>query len=147
MSEEGGRERIASEVRRMLDTVRLGDYGDRAITHPDGAGAAQAVEGKDGAKLIWVDTDGYESTEYGDIIVSSVVKKMDEAVFNAVQQGASGSFDNTPYVGTVENEGVGLAPFHDFEGEVSDELKSELDDLRGQIASGDLTVESENTPK
>ena len=94
-----------------------------------------------------MDTDGYESTEYGEIIVSSVVKKMDEAVFDAVQQGASGSFDNTPYVGTVENEGVGLAPFHDFEGEISDELKSELDDLRGQIASGDLTVESENTPK
>lgn len=117
------------------------------VAGPVGAGAAQAVEGKDGAKLIWVDTDGYESTEYGEIIVSSVVKKMDEAVFNAVQQGASGSFDNTPYVGTVENEGVGLAPFHDFEGEISDELKSELDDLRGQIASGDLTVESENTPK
>ena len=30
------RERIASEVRRMLDTVRLGDYGDRAITQLSG---------------------------------------------------------------------------------------------------------------
>ncbi|WP_374927827.1 BMP family protein [Kytococcus sedentarius] len=117
------------------------------VAGPVGAGAAQAVEGKDGAKLIWVDTDGYESTEYGDIIMSSVVKKMDEAVFTAVQQGATGSFDNTPYVGTVENEGVGLAPYHDFDGEVSDELKKEIEDLRGQIASGDLKVESENTPK
>lgn len=117
------------------------------VAGPVGAGAAQAVEAKDGAKLIWVDTDGYESTEYGKVIASSVIKEMDEAVFAAVQQGATGKFDNKPYVGTLENNGVGLAPFHDFEGQVSDELKKEIDDLRGKIASGELKVESENTPK
>ena len=87
----------------------------------------QAVEGKDGAKLIWVDTDGYESTEYGKVMLTSVIKEMDQAVFDAVQQGATGKFDNKPYVGTLENEGVGLAPYHDLDAEVPDDLEV-LDD-------------------
>lgn len=117
------------------------------VAGPVGSGAAQAVEGKDGAKLVWVDTDGFESTEYGKIILSSVIKEMDQAVFDAVQQGATGKFDNKPYVGTLENEGVGLAPFHDFEGKVPEELGKEIDALREKIASGELKVTSENTPK
>ena len=38
----------------------------------------------------------------------------------------------TPFVGTLENEGVGLAPFHDFEDKVSPDLQGELDEITGR---------------
>ncbi|MBR7560670.1 BMP family ABC transporter substrate-binding protein, partial [Mycobacterium tuberculosis] len=69
-------------------------------------------------KLIWVDTDGYESTEYGDIILTSVVKEIANAVEDTVKEGTEDKFTSEPYVGTLENEGVGLAPYHDFDKEV-----------------------------
>jgi basic membrane protein A len=58
-----------------------------------------------------------------------------------------GSFSAEPYVGTLENDGVGIAPYHDFEDEVPDELKQEIDDLRQQIIDGSLTVESPSSPQ
>jgi basic membrane protein A len=68
---------------------------------------------------------------------------MDTAVQNAVETTAAGEFSNEPFVGTLENDGVGIAPFHDFEGEVSDETKQELEAIKQLIISGELTVESD----
>ena len=45
---------------------------------------------------------------------------------------------NELYVGTLENDGVGLAPY--AEGEVDDELAATLDDLKAQIIAGDITT-------
>jgi basic membrane protein A len=58
----------------------------------------------------------------------------------------NGNFSAEPYVGTLENEGVGLAPYHDFEGDVPAELDERIQELREQIISGELTVESPSTP-
>ncbi|NLS09790.1 BMP family ABC transporter substrate-binding protein [Nesterenkonia sp. MY13] len=116
------------------------------VAGPVGLGAAAAVEEDGEAKLIWVDTDGYESTAYGDIILTSVVKQIPQAVYDTIEEGVNGEFTSEPYVGDLENEGVGLAPFHDFEDEVSDELKEEIDQLTEEIISGETVVESENAP-
>jgi basic membrane protein A len=53
-----------------------------------------------------------------------------------------GEFDPTPFVGTLENGGVGLAPFHDFEDRVAPELQGELDAITAGIIDGSITVES-----
>ncbi|NKX50306.1 BMP family ABC transporter substrate-binding protein, partial [Arthrobacter deserti] len=52
-----------------------------------------------------------------------------------------------PYVGTLENGGVALAPFHDQDKNVPDELKSELETIKADIIAGKITVESEASPK
>jgi len=117
------------------------------VAGPVGLGAAAAVEAAGGtAKLIWVDSDGYESTEYGSIILTSVMKEIGQAVFDSIGQAADGDFTNEPYVGTLENEGVGLAPFHDFEDAVPADVQTRIDELREQIISGELVVESPNAP-
>ena len=41
-------------------------------------------------------------------------------------------FDSETYVGTLENDGVGLAPFHNFESKISDTLADELDAGQGR---------------
>lgn len=111
-----------------------------------GVGGAGAIEDADDAMLIWVDSDGYESTDYGDIILTSVLKDISQAVYDTIEEGISGEFDSEPYVGTLENEGVGLAPFHDFEDDVPEEVSDKLVELRDEIISGETVVESQNAP-
>uniref|UniRef100_UPI003C6D0915 BMP family lipoprotein n=1 Tax=Micrococcus terreus TaxID=574650 RepID=UPI003C6D0915 len=99
------------------------------------------------AKVIWVDSDGYESTEQGEVILSSVVKNMGDTVKEVLAKDLEGEFSSEPYVGTLENGGVELAPFHDFDGEVSEEMKSELDAIKAGIIDGSIKVDSEYSPE
>jgi basic membrane protein A len=118
------------------------------VAGPVGLGAAAAAEEAGNVKVIWVDSDGFESaSQYAPLFLTSVVKRIDNAVLDATTQAVEGSFSADPYVGTLENDGVGIAPYHDFEDEVPDELKQEIDDLRQQIIDGSLTVESPSSPQ
>jgi basic membrane protein A len=118
------------------------------VAGPAGLGALQAVKGSGGkVNAIWVDTDGCVSAEtYCPNIITSVEKVMDVAVTDAIKSAQDGSFSNEPYVGTLENSGTSLAPFHDFDSEVPAELKSELDALKADIISGKVTIESKAQP-
>ena len=112
------------------------------VAGPVGLGSAAAIEEAGSGKLIWVDTDGYESaSQFGSLMLTSVMKNMDVAVFDTVQKVVDGSFEGEQFVGTLENDGVGIAPFHDFEDEVPQELKDQLDTLRQGIIDGSISVD------
>jgi basic membrane protein A len=83
---------------------------------------------------------GYESTEYGDILLTSVAKGLDVSVTEAIKESIEGTFSNELYAGTLENGGVGLSPFHDFEDEIPQELKDQIEQLESQIIDGSITV-------
>lgn len=111
------------------------------VAGPVGLGAAAAVEDAGDASLIWVDTDGCESaSEFCDLFLTSVMKNMNIAVFDAIQEGVEGAFEGGLYTGTLENGGVGIAPYHEFEDELDEELVGEVEDLQEQIISGEITV-------
>lgn len=110
------------------------------VAGPAGLGALQAA--KDNSVFgIWVDTDGYESTDFGDILLTSVVKGMDVAVEQAIHDSIDKKTSNEPYNGTLENGGVDIAPFHDFDDEIDDDTKAEIEALRQEIISGQLTLD------
>jgi len=111
------------------------------VAGPVGLGTATAIEDFGSGKMIWVDTDGYESTQFGDLMLTSVMKNMDVAVFDALSAAVDGSFSGGIYVGTLENDGVAIAPFHDYEEEVPQEIKDALDELRSGIIDGDISVD------
>ncbi|MGB7980503.1 MAG: BMP family ABC transporter substrate-binding protein [Candidatus Nanopelagicales bacterium] len=114
-----------------------------------GLGAAAAAQESGGkVAIVWVDTDGYESaSQYKEVFLTTVEKGIALAVETATTETLNGNFSNTPFVGTLANEGVSLAPFHDFEGKVPAELSAEVDALKAQIVDGTITVESSNSPK
>lgn len=111
-----------------------------------GLGAAAAIEEDGEAMMIWVDEDGYESTDYGDIILTSVLKDISTAVYDTIDEAANEEFSNEPYVGTLENGGVGLAPFHEFEDEVPAEVIEAVEAIQQEIIDGETVVETENAP-
>jgi len=113
-----------------------------------GEGAASAALESGTASIIWVDNDGYETlpAEYRSIVLTSVMKNTGDAVVGIVGDDMQGTFSADPFVGTLQNGGVALAPFHDLEPQVPAALSTELEDLKGQIVSGAITVSSPSTP-
>ena len=112
-----------------------------------GAGAAaQASGGK--VSVLWVDTDGCVSApQYCPVFLSSVVKNITKAVTTYVNGAASGTFPTGSYVGTLQNDGTGLAPFHDFDSKVSSDIKSELQQVWPDITSGKIKIASKSQPE
>lgn len=90
---------------------------------------------------IWVDTDGYESLpDVQDVILTSVMKNFDIAVFEVIKAAKIGNFKGCGvYIGDLENQGVGIAPYHDLESVVPDHLKDEIEELEQKIISGEIT--------
>ena len=93
--------------------------------------------------LVGVDADVFETDpSVGPLLLTSVRKLIDVAVEAAVSDAAAGAFDSTPYIGTLENEGVGIAPFHDFESKVPADLGAKLETIAAGIIDGSIPVES-----
>ncbi|WP_375405236.1 BMP family protein [uncultured Amnibacterium sp.] len=106
------------------------------------AGAAIQDSGKDVA-LLGADADVYETfPTYDSLYLTSVLKGIKPAVEDVVKSAATGTFDTTPYIGDLKNDGVGIAPFHDFESKVDSGLQGELDTITKSIISGDITITS-----
>ncbi|MDN5630288.1 MULTISPECIES: BMP family lipoprotein [Kocuria] len=109
---------------------------------------SEANKGGDEVRLIWPDTDGYESLDSGkEYVLTSVLKEMSKSVEEVVTQAADGTFDHTQYVGTLENGGVGLAPYHDQEDAVGEDLDKQVQQLNQDVIDGKVTVESKSAPK
>jgi basic membrane protein A and related proteins len=119
------------------------------VAGPAGLGALQAAKDSGGqVNAIWVDTDGCVSAaEYCSVLLTSVEKGMDVAVEAAIEDSLNGNFDNTPYVGTLENGGTDIAPYHDFDSKIPDDLKTQIDDLKQQIIDGSVTIKSKVQPQ
>ena len=118
------------------------------VAGPVGLGAAAAAKADGNTWIIGVDSDWYEANpDYSSIVLTSVMKEIGASVEQAIQDSVNGKFSATPYVGTLANGGVSIAPFHDFDDKVSAELKADLSKLTDDIKSGKLVIESQNAPK
>ncbi|MFT4265015.1 MAG: BMP family ABC transporter substrate-binding protein [Nocardioides sp.] len=98
-----------------------------------------------GIVMLGVDADVFETDPTtDDYILTSVEKKIDTGVYSVVKDAAENpdSFDFTPYIGTLENDGVGIAPFHNYEDKVDSGLADELDTIKAGIIDGSIPVKS-----
>ena len=109
-----------------------------------GTGALQVAQASNGSiTAIWVDTDGcISASDYCSAIATSVYKAMDVAVYQVIQDAMNGKFSGTPYVGTLANQGTGIAPFHDFDSKINAQTKQELQAIQAQIIAGTIKVAS-----
>ncbi|GIF08749.1 BMP family lipoprotein [Actinoplanes siamensis] len=116
-----------------------------------GLGTAQVAKDSAGkVSVVWVDQDGCKSAaQYCDVFLSTVVKNVEEAVKEAVVKGAKKeALAASPgYIGTLQNDGVGLAPYNKFDSKVDAALKGEVDQLKKDIVAGTVKVESASAPK
>lgn len=115
------------------------------VAGPVGLGTIAAVQADrdagGSASVVWVDTDGCVSVaDSCHLFLTSVKKNMDVAVHDAVVSASKDEFEGGIYSGTLENDGVGLGDFHEYDDDVPAALKEKLEEYRGKIVSGELKV-------
>lgn len=92
---------------------------------------------------IGVDVDQYISVpEAGPVLLTSVRKNIDNAVYAAIKSMADGTFKGGMYSGTLANDGVSIAPFHDNDSKVTAEVKAELDQIKADIIAGKIDIKA-----
>jgi basic membrane protein A len=107
---------------------------------PIGQGTFAAIEEQGSTAVgLGVDVDWTLTVpEYADLMLTSIIKRIDNSVFQAIERAVAGEEPEPVFVSTLENEGVGIAPFHDYEDEISDEVKADLEEMSAAIIAGDL---------
>jgi basic membrane protein A len=128
----------AATAKQALDQGADVIFGAGGIT---GNGALQEVAAAPGAGTdvfcIGVDTDQWETLPAAHpCLVSSAMKLITPAVVELITRyGKDGAMTAGNYFG-----GVGLAPFHDFEDKIPQEVKDKLDEIAAALADGSLTT-------
>jgi phosphonate transport system substrate-binding protein len=92
--------------------------------------------------VIGVDADWTQTNpDVAEVYLTSVLKKIDVAVFEAVKRMEEGTFEGgTNLTFNLENGGVGLAPFYDYDDDVPQELKDELAAIEQGIIDGSIST-------
>jgi basic membrane protein A and related proteins len=95
-----------------------------------------------GLPAIGADVDQYNTDpEVQSALISSAMKNVDVAVYNYLKTVAAGSVQTGISTGTLHNGGVGLAPFHDWEGKIPDDLKAKVQQASDGIQDGSIKMD------
>ncbi len=101
---------------------------------------------------IGVDTDYYSfvfgngTVDGADKLLTSVLKKIDNAVYDTIQDVKFGSFTSGAATYNMANDGAGLAPFHETDALVSPAIKARLDQVKADLLAGRIDVNSSECP-
>jgi basic membrane protein A and related proteins len=115
-----------------LDQIAKGSKVVFQVAGGCGLGALDAAKEK-GVQGIGVDADqGY----LGDHILTSAMKNVDAAVYDAIKRAQEGQFEGgTDVIATVKNGGVGLGKISAAGQKYADQVK----EIQDQIAAGEIT--------
>lgn len=143
---------FTDQIKAATLTEGLIDQGADVIMPVAGslfeASAAAAQERGADVALIGVNGDVYDRVPaFQEHYLTSVLKNLTTATEEVTLEAGDGDYANTPYIGTLENDGVGIAPLHDWEDKLDPALVDEVEQLRQQIISGEFVVESPSSPK
>ncbi len=121
----------AATARQALDQGADIIFGAGGST---GNGALIEIASQDDAYCVGVDTDQWNTVpEARPCLVTSAMKLITPGVAELVAAAEDGTFPAGNYLGAV-----GLAPFHDFEDVVTDEMRATLDDVLAGLDDGSI---------
>ena len=110
---------------------------------PIGGGTFAAIE-ESGAEAVGlgVDVDWTESApDFTEWLLTSIIKRIDNSVFQAIERGMNDEAPQATFLSNLENEGVGIAPFHDYEDQITDDVKAAIEEMQQMIIDGELSPE------
>ena len=135
----------ADMLSRGADVIfaAAGVTGNGAILH----------SAQNGGWSIGVDTDQY-LTVFGngtvsgsDKLLSSAMKRLDNAVFQTIQSLLAGSFSNATISFGLSNNGVGLAPYHETNAVIPQTVKDHINAVKAGIISGAVNIDYPCRPR
>jgi basic membrane protein A len=131
-------------------SAKMYDEGADIVYHAAGQSGLglfkAAVEAGPDALAIGVDSDQYqtvEDAEQRERIMTSMLKRVDTAVYEAIQAVIDDSFEGGQQVFGLAEEGVDYADSNPAL--LTEDIQARLDELKQQIIDGDITVPEEPT--
>ena len=125
-----GAELTRSQISQGSDVVYAAAGGT-------GVGVLQAAA-DEGAMAIGVDSN--QNYMFPGTMLTSMVKRVDNAVFDAFQAAEEGNFQTGIQVKGLEDEGVAVAMDEYNQDIVTEEMTAAVEEARAQIISGELEV-------
>lgn len=110
-----------------------------------GSGGIQAAA-EQGAYVIGVDQDEYVTTFQNggapgaDKIISSAMKRVDQAVFLTIKDVVDGKFTSGVILYNAANGGIGLASFNKADGAIPAEVKAKMEEILKGLSDGSITT-------
>ncbi|MCP4687199.1 MAG: BMP family ABC transporter substrate-binding protein [Desulfobacterales bacterium] len=133
-----GKTAALSQMEEGADVI----FGAGGLTGSGGVQGAAA----EGAWVIGVDQDEYYTTfkegkvKASDKIISSAMKRVDNAVHQAIGLVVEGKFKGGLKVFDITNDGIGLAPFHEAEDKIPASVKAKLEEIKKDLKAGKIKV-------
>jgi basic membrane protein A len=91
---------------------------------------------------IGADVDEYNTyPEAQSALITSAMKNVDVAVYNYLKTAADGSVKAGISTATLQNGGVGLAPFHDWDSQIPADLKAQIQKASDGIKDGSIQID------
>jgi basic membrane protein A and related proteins len=91
---------------------------------------------------IGADVDEYNTyPEAQSALITSAMKNVDVAVYNYLKSVADGSVKAGISTATLQNGGVGLAPFHDWDSKIPADLKAQIQKASDGIKDGSIRID------
>ena len=108
------------------------------VAGPVGLGSAALAQELGNVWVIGVDADWFiTAPEYEDVILTSVLKGLDVAVYSAIESVANGTFESGPRLYTIAEDGVGLGQ---IAADVDSALQGEVDAIRAGLQDGSIVA-------
>ncbi len=112
------------------------------VAGPVGLGTAAVCKETKGCLVIGVDADWYDTApEYREVELTSVLKKINVAVYKTIQDVLNGKFTGGTVTYTIADGGVDIAPYHEFDDDVPADLKAEIEQAKQDLIQGVITVD------
>jgi basic membrane protein A and related proteins len=78
--------------------------------------------------------------EFSHLMLTHIIKRIDVSVYQAIERAVMGEPAVPVFVSTLENGGVDLGEFHDYDGDITQEVRDGIDSLRQGIIDGSIQI-------
>jgi basic membrane protein A len=103
--------------------------------------ASVALAAPEPIRIVGIDSDLFKTNpKAGSVYLTSVIKNFEVAVLEAAERSIFLGEIGGEFVGTLENGGVNIAPFHAQGKAISETLRRQLAELRAEVIAGNVTT-------
>jgi basic membrane protein A len=120
------------------------NQGADIIYHASGGTGAGLFDAASEKGIFAIGVDADQAKLFPDApILTSVVKRVDNSIFQTIQEASEGKFPGGEVVEFgLDDKGISLAPFGRFDDEVPQKVKDEVEKAKQGIIDGDIKVPS-----
>ncbi len=119
------------------------DDGADIVYHAAGGTGGGVFEAAQSAERFAIGVDDDQSvsaSEFSDVIVASMIKRVDTAVYESIEAVIDDEFEPGVNDLGLEEDGVGAVIGQDFEDELPEDIVEALEESRNAIIDGEITV-------